>query len=259
MNTTLAEAMVLAGGVWRYTSNNANVKVILAPPTIWLVPIKERFRYLPLAAQNFYHMPEGPYTGETAATMLKGIAKYVIVGHSERRSIFQEDNLMVNAKAKTAFRENLIPILAIGEERVLKLDTDDTAKTVESTVAKSSLWRDLQKSTIGLGESQWEKLIIAYEPVWAIGTKNNADARYVAAIIKALRSLIARRLNTHVAKSVPILYGGSVTRHSAPEYAGQVEIDGVLVGGAGLKIKEFVGIVEAFAESHSWRQKHLED
>jgi triosephosphate isomerase len=253
MNTTLAEAMVLAGSVARQSEELNGLKIILAPPAIWLVPLRERFRTAKLAAQNMYSLTKGPYTGEMSATMLKGIAKYVILGHSERRTVFNEDDMLVNAKVRTALRENITPILAIGEEKPLDLE-GLTDRGIGQRVRHSALYQSLKNSTTGLKKSDWEDLIIAYEPVWAIGAGHHASGVYAARIIQELRGIISDLAGSDIAKIVPILYGGSVSRHNAPEYAGQKEIDGVLVGEASLKARDFTDIAEAFAHAYQWRR-----
>lgn len=254
MNTTLSEAMVLAGGILRRTEKFHHLNIVLAPPSIWLVPIKEQHKRAKLCAQNIYSTLKGAYTGEVSAIMLKGIAHYAIIGHSERRSTFGEDNMLVNAKVKTALRENITPIIAVGEEK--KLDLEGlTDSGVTQRVLHSELIEQLKSSTMGLSGSDWENVIVAYEPVWAIGTGRNASGAYAARIIKELRDIIGQKLSgADIAKSVPILYGGSVSRHNAAEYAGQAEIDGVLVGGASLQVGEFSQIVEAFAGADKWRK-----
>ena len=257
MNTTLSEAMVLSGSVLKRTEKLHHINIVLAPPAIWLVPIREQYKRAKLAAQNIYSALEGPYTGEISALMLKGIAQYVILGHSERRSLFVEDNLLISAKIKTALKENITPILAIGEEKKLNLE-GLTESGIGQRIHHSELFHQLKNSTSGLSERDWRRLIIAYEPVWAIGTGRNASGAYAARVIGELRELIGQKLaSPDIAKSISILYGGSVSRASAPEYAGQAEIDGVLVGGASLKASKFISIAEAYADADKWRKSHL--
>jgi len=257
MNTTLSEAMVLVSGVLRKTEDLEKVNIVFFPPYIWLVPIKEQYRHAALGAQNVWWHPSGPYTGEIAVNMLKGIAKYVIVGHSERRSIFGEDDATVNAKLHAVLDAHLVPVLAIGEEAPLKIEHLSDAE-IERHVASSRLGKALDGSTRGLTNNEWGKLIIAYEPVWAIGTGRNATGSYSANVIRALRRIIAKKTNKDIATEIPILYGGSVTRHSAAEFADQSTIDGVLVGGASLKVADFSAIAEAFAEAQKRRDKKNE-
>lgn len=254
MNTTYSEAMVLVSGVLRTTEDLENVKIVFFPPTIWLVSIKEQYKRAILGAQNIYSYSDGPYTGETSAEMLKGVAKYVLIGHSERRTVFGEDDSLVSAKLHAAFRASLVPVLAIGEDAPIKLE-GLTDEQVTSKIMSSVLGKSLFASTRGIKTSQWEKLVIAYEPIWAIGTGHNASGNYAASVIRALRRIILKVTNETIATDIPILYGGSVTRHSAAEYAGHKTIDGVLVGGASLKVSEFSSIAESFSLSNKWDSK----
>ncbi len=252
MNTTLSEAMVLAGGVLRRTDDLENVKVILLPPFLWLVPIKEQYKRANLGAQDIYSLQSGAFTGEISAEMLKGIAQYILVGHSERRSVFNETDADVNAKLHASLRTNIKPILAVGEENPMRLDglKDDE---ITKRVSESRIGKSLISSTRGLSDKDWDRLIIAYEPVWAIGSGRNASGKYAAQVIRALRRMLLKKTNRTIATDVPILYGGSVTRNSVAEYAAQPTIDGVLVGSASLKISEFARIAEIFDEADKWR------
>lgn len=251
MNTTYSEAMVLISGVLRRCEDLENVKIVFFPPSIWLVPIKEQYKQALLGAQNIYSFAQGPYTGEISAEMLRGIAKYALVGHSERRTIFNEDDSLINAKLHAAFRANLIPVMAVGEEEPIKIE-NLTDEQILDKITSSILGKSLLASTRGLKSDQWEKLIISYEPIWAIGTGHNASGEYAARVIRSLRQIIKKEINETIASDISILYGGSVTRHNAADYAGYKTIDGVLVGGASLKIAEFSSIAESFSVSNKW-------
>ena len=246
MNTTLAEAMILTGGVARTLPRLSNrLSVILLPPSIWLVPLRQRYKNVNLGAQNMYSHIEGPYTGEISAQMLKGIAKYILIGHSERRTVFGEDDALIAAKVKTALNNNLRPILAIRETEKFA-DKELEAPAVDRNINNFGFIKSLQLATRGLKDDDWQKIIIAYEPVWAIGTGKNATGVYAGNVAAIIRSAIAKSTDQEIAKKVPILYGGSVTRYNAAEFAAQESLDGVLVGGASLKLKEFLGIIEAY-------------
>ena len=253
MNTTYADAMVVVGEVNKLVAPVKNVTTVYLPPYIWLVPLVEKFPKINIGAQNMYYKEEGAYTGEISPLMLKGIAEYVLVGHSERRSIFNEDNVTINAKLKTALKFNFKTILAVGEPRAIGMK-GLTDEGISQRIIHSDIIHDLKASTKGLTKVEWAKLIIAYEPVWAIGTGKNADGVYASRIIREIRDTIAQLASRDVADKVPILYGGSVNRQNAAEFAGQSQIDGVLVGGASLKAKDFSDIVEAFGQSHKWRR-----
>ncbi len=245
MNTTYGEAMILASGVERRTEDLEGVEVAIFPPSPWLVSIKEKCKRLHLGAQNMYSKLEGAYTGEVSGNMLKGIVKYVLLGHSERRSVFNEDSALVAAKLKTALNLHLSPVLAVGEEQMMSID-GKTQEEINKFVVDSTLGKMLIASTERVDSDDWRDIVIAYEPVWAIGTGKNATGKYATAIIEALRSIIAQKTSRGIANAVPILYGGSVTRHNAPEFAEAQGVDGVLVGGASLKLADFVAIAEIF-------------
>lgn len=253
MNTTYADAMVVVGEVNNNVQKVKNVTTIYLPPYIWIVPLLEKYPKINIGAQNMYYKEEGAYTGEISPRMLKGVVDYVLLGHSERRSIFKEDNPTINAKLKTALKFNFKPILAIGETRPIGMKSL-TDEGISQRIMHSDIIHDLKASARGLTKAEWSRLIIAYEPVWAIGTGKNADGVYAARIVREIRDLIAQLTSREVADKIPILYGGSVNRQNAAEYAGQREIDGVLVGGASLKAKDFSDIVEAFGQSHKWRR-----
>ncbi|HPM27838.1 MAG TPA: triose-phosphate isomerase [bacterium] len=253
MNTTIADAMAIVGGVLRRNDEFGRVKVIFLPPSIWLVPIKERYRSATLGAQNIYSHLRGPYTGELSVEMLHAIAKYVLVGHSERRTVFGEDHALINAKLKTVLQANLRPILAVGEEAKLNIGKKEK-RDILALVKKSELGRSLVSATRGLSHSQWSKMVLAYEPVWAIGSGQAASGNYANSIIGALRAMVVQLANDKVATNIPILYGGSVSRYTAPDFAQFENIDGVLVGNASLRVAEFSNIIETFALARARRK-----
>lgn len=254
MNTSISDAMAIAGGVMRNGENNRNVNTAFFPPSLWLVPLKERYNTILLGAQNVNDHLSGAYTGEISVEMLRGIAKYVLIGHSERRAMFNEDDATVNSKLKTVLQAHLLPVVAVGEEEALEI-SGKKQEQINSAVAKSRLGRSLVASTRGLSAPDWERTIIAYEPVWAIGTGRSASGHYAASIIVALRELIASKAGRKVARKISILYGGSVTRHSAADFAQSRSIDGVLVGGASLKVSEFSGIIDVFSMARAKKGK----
>jgi len=250
MNTTYGEAMMLAGSIERRTESLSGVEIVIFPPFPWLMPIKEKYNRVNLGSQNMYSKLEGAYTGEVSGNMLKGIVQYVLLGHSERRSVFGEDDAQIVAKLQTALNLHLLPVVAVGEEKMIRVEGKEQDE-INKTVSDSALGKSFEASTKGIGSDGWRDMVIAYEPVWAIGTGNNATGYYASVIIEALRNIIAQKTSRGIANAVPILYGGSVTRHNAPEFAGALGVDGVLVGGASLKLADFVSIAETFNQSNN--------
>ncbi len=253
MNTTLAEAMVLASGVKEGLIGLEGCQVILCPPSPWLVVVgeiiqKHRLANLSLGSQNIFWKEGGAVTGEVAAAMLKGIAQYVIIGHSERRKYFHESDIEINQKIRLALASGLKPIVCIGEER--RPSAELLAKPeVESEQLVTHLnqpLRELRQAIHGLSDDQIGQLTIAYEPIWAISSNKAAApatgfyANAVAEVIK--EKLIRSRQLADGEGPVPVLYGGSVVAANAAEFSKQPAIDGLLVGGASLKVKEFLGI-----------------
>lgn len=186
-------------------------------------------------AQNFYPETEGAYTGEISPAMLKELeVRYVLVGHSERREIFGESAALIQRKVAKAYAEGLQPILCVGE----KLEQRQAQATI-------SVCTEQLLSAIGdLTLAQIETLIVAYEPVWAIGTGQNATAEDAQAVVAALRQKLAERYGESVADSVRFQYGGSVKPENVGELMAQPDIDGVLVGGASLKPESFYQLIE---------------
>ena len=182
-----------------------------------------------------YHEASGAFTGEISAAMLLDVgATYVILGHSERRHIFEETDADVNKKTLAALAAGLVPIVCVGE----LLEEREAGKT--AAVIKTQF----DGSLAGVSAEQIEKTVIAYEPVWAIGTGKVATPEQAEEVHADLRSLLAKRYNEAVADKVRILYGGSVKASNAGELLGQPNIDGALVGGASLKVDDFLGIAK---------------
>ncbi len=187
-----------------------------------------------IGAQNMHYEEKGAYTGEVSAKMLKSIGvEYVIIGHSERRQYFNETDETVNKKIKTAFENELKPIVCVGE----------TLEEKEANKTEKIITEQVELALEGLSNEQVEKTIIAYEPIWAIGTGKTATAEDANNSIKAIRNKIAEIYGENVAEKVIIQYGGSVKSSNAKELFEMSDIDGGLVGGASLKVEEFEKIV----------------
>ena len=215
-----------------------NVEKILCPPFVSLAPIKELIKgsSIKLGAQNLYFETKGAYTGEISPLMLAELCEFVIIGHSERRQYFDETGEIVNKKVKAAQTVNLKPILCVGE----KLEEKETGRT-EEVVAEQ-----IKTSLAGVGSLR--RLAIAYEPIWAIGTGRAATGKQANETIGFIRRSIARLYGDSTAQEIRILYGGSVTADNIAEFIKQPEIDGALVGGASLKVDQFLSIVKQTSE-----------
>lgn len=237
MNMELAGGITLAKGVADRAGEVENVDLLVCPPSVYVLPVAEAVKGTQLAvgAQNMYFEASGAFTGETSAAMLLDVgAKFVILGHSERRHIFKETDADVNKKTHAALAAGLVPIVCVGE----LLEEREAGKT--AAVIKSQF----DGSLAGLSAEQIEKTVIAYEPVWAIGTGKVATPEQAEEVHADLRTLLAKQYNDGVAQKVRILYGGSVKASNAAELLGQPNIDGALVGGASLKVDEFIGIAK---------------
>ena len=239
MNTTPAEAVELVKGILPGLSGIVGVEILICPPFISLVPVSAVLHetQVMLGAQNCHFEERGAFTGEISPLMLKGICLYVILGHSERRNLFGETSQVVNKKVRAALKAGLTPILCVGES----LADNEAGKTADVVGTQ------IRHSLEGIRDAGG--LVVAYEPVWAIGTGRAATATQANTTIKMIRDVLATLVGKQTADMTRILYGGSVTSANASEFMAQPEIDGALVGGAGLKSAEFVSIVKQTAEA----------
>jgi len=237
MNTTPSEAVDLVKQMLPALDAVSGVETLICPPFISLVAVSELLRQsrVMLGAQNAYYEEKGAFTGEVSPLMLSGLCRYVILGHSERRSLFGESSQVVNKKVKAAIKSGLKPILCVGESL-----TDNDGGRTESVVTAQ-----LKESLDGILEAVG--LVIAYEPVWSIGTGRAASGTQANSTIKMIRDVLATLIGRQIADATRILYGGSVNAANIAEFIEQPEIDGALVGGASLKAAEFVSIVKQAA------------
>jgi triosephosphate isomerase (TIM) len=239
MNTNVGEAISLIREIQPELEPFSNVETVLCPPFISLVPAYKLVQgsRTKLGAQNIHHEDRGAFTGEVSPLMLVGICDYVIIGHSERRQYFQESNELVCKKLSAAIRNNLSPILCVGEN----------LKEYEEGKGKEVVAEQLVYSLAGIDNA--EKLTIAYEPVWAIGTGRAATAEQANETINLIRSFVSRKYGAALSETMRILYGGSVNSGNIAELISQPDIDGALVGGASLKAKDFVSIVKTTSDA----------
>jgi triosephosphate isomerase len=238
MNTTVAEAAELIKAMKKRLNSITGVEKVLCPPFVSLTTVGDLIKgtSIRLGAQNMHYESSGAYTGEVSPAMLSGLCDFVILGHSERRAMFGDTDQVVNMKLKAALAISLTPIVCVGES----LEQNEAGETIEVVTKQVKAAFD--------GIESPEGAIIAYEPIWAIGTGKAARGEQANAISGIIRSVAAQLYDDTIASQMRIQYGGSVTSANTAEFIGQPEIDGALVGGASLKAAEFIGIVEQTAK-----------
>jgi triosephosphate isomerase (TIM) len=240
MNLTVQQAETLLNDVLHANIPlNDNQLVIFAVPSPYLMQsnkqVNGRENYF-IAAQNCYHQPSGAFTGEVSAEMLKSMGiKYCVVGHSERREYFNESNTQLAEKINLLFKNDIIPIFCCGEPLSVR----------EAEGQNVFVEKQIEESLFHLSADDLGRLIIAYEPIWAIGTGKTASTAQAQDIQQFVRSVIAKKYGADLASNIPILYGGSVKANNAAELFASEDVDGGLVGGASLVAKDFVEIIKA--------------
>ncbi len=239
MYKTIGEALELSSGLKRALFDLAadNIEVVLCPPFTALSEVGEVIfeSNLQLGAQNAHWQDEGAFTGELSCKMLKDAGcKFVIIGHSERRQYFAETNETVNKKLKAALKHGVTPIFCIGET----LGERESGKTFEV------LADQVNNGLKGLNPDEIKNMVLAYEPVWAIGTGKTATPQSAQEVHKFIRDLLVKVSNKQTAEAVRIQYGGSVKPENSFELMQQPDIDGALVGGASLNVESFAAIVK---------------
>ena len=227
MNMTPSQAVALCEELKDVVKSDS-VDVVYCVPAIDIVPVVEAVKGTNVAvgAENMYFEEKGAYTGEISAEMLVDAGvKFVIIGHSERRDYFKEDDALLNKKVKKAFEAGLTPILCCGE----------TLEQREMGVTMDWIRLQIKSDLVGVTADQVKEMVIAYEPIWAIGTGKTATTEQAQEVCKSVRDCIAEMYDEATAEAVRIQYGGSVNAANAAELFGQADIDGGLVGGASLK------------------------
>lgn len=238
MNKTIGEAVELVRGIHYGLKWPGGVDVVVAPPFTAIHDVSKALEesYIAVAAQDIFWEESGAFTGETSGLFIKDAgADYVIIGHSERRQYFGETDETVNKKIRAALESNLIPIVCCGET----LEERDDGK-VDEVIS-----RQISEGLAGFSETEVSKMIVAYEPVWAIGTGKTATPDQAEEVHGMIRELIANQSSTETADAVRILYGGSVKPDNAKELLSLPNIDGALVGGASLKAQDFIEIIKS--------------
>jgi triosephosphate isomerase len=238
MNTTRETGQQLASGIVKGLAGDRRVQVIVCPPFPYLIPVSEALAGSPvlLGAQNCYDQPTGAFTGEVSPTMLRDAGCYcTLVGHSERRHILGEPDALVNRKVRAALAAGLHVILCVGE----------TLEERQSGRQEEVFFRQVASGLVGLDANALQHLVLAYEPVWAIGTGHNATPELAQRAHAAIRSRIGTQFGENAAAGLPILYGGSVKADNAHSLFAQPDVDGGLIGGASLEVEGFLAIVRA--------------
>ncbi len=236
MNLDRASAVELAAGLAKASNGVEGVDMAVCPPDVYVDAVAGAIAgsKVALGAQNMYHEPKGAFTGETSAAMLLDLGcRYVILGHSERRHVMGETDNAINLKVKVALAAGLEPIVCVGE----LLSEREAGQTLDV------IRRQFDGSLADVSDQEMERIVIAYEPVWAIGTGKVATPQQAEEVHVDLRKIMEDRYNGEIAESVRIQYGGSVKPDNAADLLGQPNIDGALVGGAALKIDSFMGII----------------
>ncbi len=242
MNLGVHEASLFVHKLEKKVKAHRSVEIVLAPTTLALqtLSLQVNYRQFKLAAQNFYWRDHGAFTGEVSATQLRGVVQYGLVGHSERRHVFHETDKDTRAKVQAAIRNHIRPVLCVGE----------TASERAIGETNDIIHDQLIGGLANITSEELPEIVIAYEPVWAIGTGKNASAADVKQAVKAIRTQLKHLYGAKAAQEVQVLYGGSVTNDSAADYLALDDVDGLLVGGASLDAEAFAGIVEkAFISS----------
>ena len=236
MNLNVHDSSLYLHRLAKEVKTHRSVEVVITPTMLALqtLSVQVNLRQFKLAAQNFYWRDNGAFTGEVSATQLRGIVQYGLVGHSERRHVFHESDKDTRAKVQAAIRNGIRPVLCVGE----------TAGERANGETHDSIRDQLVGGLANVTSDELSQVVIAYEPVWAIGTGDNALPTDVIEATVAIRTQLKHLYGAKAANEVQVLYGGSVTADSAADYLSLPEVDGLLVGGASLDAKAFSTIVE---------------
>lgn len=237
MNTRASDAYILATTVRNAVAPIEGIEVVICPPSIWLAEVAQIVKKdgkVNVGAQNMFYEPEGAYTGEISPLMIVDLAKYVIVGHSERRSYFHENDIIVNEKVLAAIKYGLTPIICVGEQH----QSDPLYDAPNQ----------LTEALIHVPKNRYKDIVVAYEPKWAISGFGGKKVASIDHIIKEFT-----RLREVVGRDTPILYGGSVNETQISELAKRPEIDGVLVGSASIRAASFLNICNTWAKAKSFK------
>ncbi|AIZ63064.1 triosephosphate isomerase [Hymenobacter sp. DG25B] len=243
MNMTLQDGLALVSEITNMVQDEvtgSDVQVVICPPFPFLSAIGKQLpagSQFHLGAQNCHQKESGAFTGEVSAKMLQSVGtEYVILGHSERRQYFREDDELLSQKLKAALAAGLKPIFCVGESLETR-EADDTFKYIE---------KQLKDGLFHLSNEEFEQVVVAYEPIWAIGTGKTATSAQAQEVHAFIREQIARAYDAEAALNTTILYGGSANAQNARELFSQPDVDGGLIGGASLKSRDFTEIIKSF-------------
>ena len=238
MNTTVQEAVQLVEAIEPELNSFHGITIVLCPPFISLTTLATMLKgtAIKLGAQNIFYESSGAFTGEVSPLMLAGLAQFVIIGHSERRAVFGETDHIINLKVKAALKFNLQPILCIGET------LEERSKHIQAESVLSRLRACLT------GIPNCSRLVVAYEPIWAIGTGHSATGDMVNSMMDVVRDFLQIQYGAD-GVDVPLIYGGSVTLNNIDEFITQPNVNGALVGGASLNGEDFVAITGRVAKT----------
>lgn len=237
MNNNVSESLKLINDLNDLIKDDIKNEILVCPPFTALYSVKQKLEgsILKLGAQNMHYDNSGAYTGEISPLMLKEIGVgFVIIGHSERRQYFNETDILVNMKLKAALANSIKPILCVGE----------TLDQRENNMQHETVKNQLVNALNGIDENDVMNVVVAYEPIWAIGTGRTATSIQANEMASFIRDTIKSLYTADISQKILILYGGSVKGSNAKELMGQSDIDGALVGGASLKAEEFVNIIK---------------
>ncbi len=247
MNLHVGDSSLYVHKLASSVKNHRNVEVVLFPTMLALqsMSLQVNHRQFKLGAQNFYWRDHGAYTGEVSATQLRGLVKYALVGHSERRHVFHEHARDLGRKVQAAIRNGIRPVLCVGE----------TASERAYGETQDILHDQLVAGLANVTSEDMAEVLIAYEPVWAIGTGDSATPRDTREAIRQVRRQIKDMFGASVAKETPVLYGGSVSVDNAASYLALEDVDGLLIGGASLDSAQFAAIAELAYQQHKQTKK----
>lgn len=240
MNLNVHESSLFVTKLAQSVPIRRDVETVICPSFLSLEPVSLQInhRQMKLGAQNCYWRDEGAFTGEVSASQLRGLTQYVLVGHSERRHIFGEDDRDIRFKVQAAIRNGISPVLCVGETEMERND-GDTLHILNDQVASGLM---------NISSDELDQVVIAYEPVWAIGSDETPEDDEIAAAAKAIKDQVSLMFGKVAAANVPVLYGGSVSTDNGKEILSIKGIDGLLIGHNSLIAPEFVGLVNAAAE-----------